>query len=62
LRQSKNDEKLSQILDLMKKPHQQHTQNILNHISNNYEEFTPSQRRVAQYIYDNAQELFDIES
>ena len=46
----------------MKKPHQLHTQNILNHISNNYEEFTPSQGRVAQYIYDNAQEVFDIES
>jgi len=37
-------------------------QNILDHISNNYEEFTPSQRRVAQYIYNNVNEALLLNS
>ena len=46
----------------MKSPHQQKTQNILHHISNSYEEFTPSQRRVAQYIYNNVNEALLLNS
>jgi len=37
-------------------------ENILEHISNNYEELTPSQRRVAEYIYNNVNEAFLLNS
>jgi len=46
----------------MKKFQQQSMRNILDHISNNYEEFTPSQRRVAQYIYNNVNEALLLNS
>ena len=46
----------------MKSFHQKQMQNILDHISNNYEEFTPSQRRVAQYIYNNVNEALLLSS
>ena len=62
LTKGKEGEKFSQIFNQMKSPHQQKTQNILHHISNSYEEFTPSQRRVAQYIYNNANEALLLNS
>ena len=46
----------------MKYFHQNPVENILEHISNNYEELTPSQRRVAEYIYNNVNEAFLLNS
>jgi len=46
----------------MKYFHQNPLENILEHISNNYDELTPSQRRVAEYIYNNVNEVFLLNS